>query len=149
MGSKPTDNWRLSLEKIKGNQWFRMADRFGVGVGKSVDYNTLKALCGYRENVFSAEQFGSHFALNWIKELRVETNSASTKTSKTMALFSAKVNSTGDTTVLSKAEICRVCDKMLPSSAVYCPYCGTRVTIEKPAVRLTQVDFSVIAPKKI
>lgn len=44
---------------------------------------------------------------------------------------------------------CRVCDNMVFPGAQFCPYCGSKVIIEKPAVQLSQVEFSAIAPKHL
>ncbi len=42
---------------------------------------------------------------------------------------------------------CRVCGNPVFSGANYCPYCGTSVSVDKPAVKLHKVQFSAIAPK--
>lgn len=42
---------------------------------------------------------------------------------------------------------CRVCDNSLMYGANFCPYCGSKVTIEKAAVDLKKVQFSAVAPK--
>ena len=42
---------------------------------------------------------------------------------------------------------CRICGNSVFSGANYCPYCGTSVSVDKPAVKLHKVQFSAIAPK--
>lgn len=42
---------------------------------------------------------------------------------------------------------CRVCDNPLPFSVHFCPYCGSKLCIEKPDVDLKRVQFSAVAPK--
>lgn len=44
---------------------------------------------------------------------------------------------------------CRVCDKAVFSGAEFCPYCGTKITIEKPVVQLSKVEFSAVVPKQL
>lgn len=43
--------------------------------------------------------------------------------------------------------MCRICGKVFNQITNYCPECGTKVVIEKPAVTLDKVQFSAIAPK--
>lgn len=42
---------------------------------------------------------------------------------------------------------CRVCGEEVHPSATYCPNCGSKLNIEKPAVDIRQVQFSATAPK--
>lgn len=42
---------------------------------------------------------------------------------------------------------CRVCDNSLTYGANFCPYCGSKVTIDKTDVDLKKVQFSAVAPK--
>ena len=43
--------------------------------------------------------------------------------------------------------MCRICGKVFNQITNYCPECGTKVVIEKPAVTLDKVQFSAVAPK--
>ena len=43
--------------------------------------------------------------------------------------------------------MCRICGKVFNQVTNYCPECGTKVIIEKPAVTLDKVQFSAVAPK--
>ncbi|MBQ8238737.1 MAG: TIR domain-containing protein [Oscillospiraceae bacterium] len=43
--------------------------------------------------------------------------------------------------------ICRVCGEAVDPSASYCPHCGSKQNIEKPAVDIRKVQFSATAPK--
>ena len=43
--------------------------------------------------------------------------------------------------------ICRICGTVFNQITNYCPECGTKVVIEKPAVSLDKVQFSAVAPK--
>lgn len=43
--------------------------------------------------------------------------------------------------------MCRICGTVFNQITNYCPICGTKVVIEKPAVTLDKVQFSAIAPK--
>ena len=43
--------------------------------------------------------------------------------------------------------MCRICGTVFNQITNYCPECGTKVVIEKPAVTLDEVQFSAIAPK--
>ena len=43
--------------------------------------------------------------------------------------------------------ICRICGTLFNQITNYCPECGTKVVIEKPAVTLDKVQFSAVAPK--
>ena len=42
---------------------------------------------------------------------------------------------------------CRVCDNSLTYGANFCPYCGSKVTLDKADVDLKKVQFSAVAPK--
>ena len=44
---------------------------------------------------------------------------------------------------------CRVCDNAVFSDAKFCPYCGTKIAIEKPVVQMSRVGFSAVAPKQL
>ena len=44
---------------------------------------------------------------------------------------------------------CRICDNTIILGAKYCPYCGSKIEIEKPAVQMSQIEFSAIAPKQL
>lgn len=43
--------------------------------------------------------------------------------------------------------MCRICGNVFNQVTNYCPECGTKVIIEKPAVTLDKVQFSAVAPK--
>lgn len=43
--------------------------------------------------------------------------------------------------------MCRICGTVFNQTTHYCPECGTKVVIEKPAITLDKVQFSVVAPK--
>ena len=43
--------------------------------------------------------------------------------------------------------MCRICGTVFNQVTNYCPECGTKVIIEKPAVTLDKVQFSAVAPK--
>lgn len=43
--------------------------------------------------------------------------------------------------------MCRICGTVFNQMTNYCPTCGTKVVIEKPAVTLDKVQFSAIVPK--
>lgn len=43
--------------------------------------------------------------------------------------------------------MCRICGNVFNQITNYCPECGTKVIIEKPAVTLDKVQFSAVAPK--
>lgn len=43
--------------------------------------------------------------------------------------------------------MCRICGTVFNQITNYCPECGTKVVIEKPAVTLDKVQFSALAPK--
>lgn len=43
--------------------------------------------------------------------------------------------------------MCRICGTVFNQITNYCPECGTKVIIEKPAVTLDKVQFSAIVPK--
>lgn len=43
--------------------------------------------------------------------------------------------------------MCRTCGNVFNQVTNYCPECGTKVIIEKPAVTLDKVQFSAVAPK--
>ena len=43
--------------------------------------------------------------------------------------------------------MCRICGNVFNQVTNYCPECGTKVIIEKPAVTLDKVRFSAVAPK--
>ena len=43
--------------------------------------------------------------------------------------------------------MCRICGNVFNQVTNYCPECGTKVIIEKPAVALDKVQFSEVAPK--
>lgn len=43
--------------------------------------------------------------------------------------------------------MCRICGNVFNQVTNYCPECGTKVIIEKPAVALDKVQFSAVAPK--
>ena len=44
---------------------------------------------------------------------------------------------------------CQVCNHAVFSGAKFCPYCGAKMVIEKSAVKLSRVEFSAIAPKRL
>ena len=43
--------------------------------------------------------------------------------------------------------MCRICGTVFNQTAHYCPECGTKVVIDKPAITLDKVQFSAVAPK--
>lgn len=43
--------------------------------------------------------------------------------------------------------MCRICGNVFNQVTNYCPECGTKVIIDKPAVELDKVQFSAVAPK--
>lgn len=45
--------------------------------------------------------------------------------------------------------MCRICGNVFNQVTNYCPECGTKVIIEKPAVTLDKVQFSAVAPKTL
>lgn len=50
---EPTDEWSHALEKLKGNQWFKVACKVAIAIGDDADKDVLTDFTGNKESVIT------------------------------------------------------------------------------------------------
>lgn len=56
---EPTDEWKHALEKLKGNQWFKVACKIAIAIGDFADKNVLADFTGNMESVITVHDVES------------------------------------------------------------------------------------------
>lgn len=56
---EPTDEWGHALEKLKGNQWFKVACKIAIAIGDDADKNVLAEFTGNMESVITVHDVES------------------------------------------------------------------------------------------
>ncbi len=66
------------------------------------------------------------------------------------------VNNAGECVIVPDGKLaggnvrrCRVCDNPIERNDNYCPYCGSKVVVDRSDVDISKVEFSAIAPKQL
>ena len=114
------------------------------------DWNTSTA-----EDVITARHRAPAEALRAGDKLRVELDGSITHHSRESD-ENDDVNNAGERIIVPDGKLaggnlrrCRVCDNPIERNDNYCPYCGSKVVVDRSDVDISKVEFSAIAPKQL
>ena len=164
-GGNADGDWKDELQKTHENAWYRTATVICVAFGDVLNPETLKTLCGgSSELVIGSERIEDiRFLISGLGAAVSEIHNPSPGSpgNPSFSLTSLDADPFGatfahlpfgtfsETHEPHEHAACRVCGGAVGSDAVFCPYCGSKLVIQKPAVQLSDVEFSAVAPKKL
>lgn len=92
---EPTDEWSHALEKLKGNQWFKVACKVAIAIGDDADKNVLADFTGNMESVITVHDVES--LKKMIKAVSITSSMVNSQSSN------AGGNTSGGTTTIPNA----------------------------------------------